>query len=138
MLIQRGSTTLEVILADTWRRIQAPVDASTLSAFFHRKPFKEALALIDRIVLDLIKLRQADAHKSDDVLSRLIEAYDVNASDRLSKIELRDAVVTLLLACHETTANALACGIIHAAKEFSAADPAHIFQRPSASTLQSG
>ena len=98
MLIQRGSTTLEVILADTWRRIQAPVDASTLSAFFHRKPFKTALALIDRIVLDLIKLRQADAHKSDDVLSRLIEAYDVNASDRLSKIELRDAVVTLLLA----------------------------------------
>lgn len=43
----------------------------------------------------------------DDVLSRLLRAGDVEAEPGLSDEELRDQLVTLLLAGHETTASAL-------------------------------
>ncbi len=45
---------------------------------------------------------------SDDLLSRLLRAHDAEEVTRFTDQELRDAVVTLLLAGHETTANALA------------------------------
>ena len=47
-----------------------------------------------------------DLHDRTDVLSRLIRVAD--GEDALSDVELRDQLVTLLLAGHETTATALA------------------------------
>jgi cytochrome P450 len=50
--------------------------------------------------------RVADLHSRDDVLSRLLAVP--SEDDRLSDAELRDQLITLLLAGHETTATALA------------------------------
>jgi cytochrome P450 len=128
------SIPLETLLQDTWRRIEAPLDASILSKHLHRPAFKSALAQIDAIVLDLIQTRRRSGARPDDVLSRLIAAHEDEHGAQLSDLELRDAAVTLLLAGHETTANALSWAFIHAggqagirAGNAAQADPAHIF-----------
>ncbi len=52
--------------------------------------------------------RAPDLAERTDVLSRLILAGDGAGADALDDVELRDQLVTLLLAGHETTATALA------------------------------
>ncbi len=120
-------TALKVILADTWRRIEAPLDASMLSARFHRPEFKAAVAQIDTLVLDLIQSRRMASERPDDVLTRLLDANQTEGEAQLSDQELRDATLTLLLAGHETTANALSWAFIRSAGRFETANPAQIF-----------
>jgi len=99
---------LAVILDDTWRRLEAPVDLAKLSRKLHRRPFRAALQQIDNIVFRVIEQRRRDGTRHDDLLSRLLTAHESETDSRLTDQELRDAAVTLLLAGHETTANALA------------------------------
>ncbi len=106
--VTRIETALSVLLEDTWRRLQAPFDPAMISAAFHRRAFKDARAQIDAIVTGMIRARRAARQRPDDVLSRLIAAHESDGAQALSDTELRDAAVTLLLAGHETTANALA------------------------------
>jgi cytochrome P450 len=66
----------------------------------------ENLHAADRLLYAEITDRRAagDLSERDDVLSRLLTA----AGDELTDLELRDQMITLLLAGHETTATALA------------------------------
>ena len=124
---QQINDPLGVLLADTWRRIEAPLDPSMLSRHLHRRAFKDAVRAIDDIVLDLIQARRTADARPDDVLSRLLSAHEDSGDAQLDDTELRDAAVTLLLAGHETTANALSWAFIHAADGFETAAPADIF-----------
>lgn len=99
---------LTVLLNDTWRRLQAPFVMSSLSPIFHKRPFKQALSEVDKMVFNIISKRRDENTTHDDVLSRLLSAHQGNGDIKLTDSELRDAVITLLLAGHETTANALA------------------------------
>jgi cytochrome P450 len=67
---------------------------------------------LDRLIYREIRDRRSapDLRERTDVLSRLI-LVEGEAGDGLSDIELRDQLVTLLLAGHETTATALAWGL---------------------------
>jgi cytochrome P450 len=85
------------------------------------------VAEIDQIVFDLIHTRRKCQDRPDDVLSRLLAAHEAGGEIQLNDKELRDATVTLLLAGHETTANALSWAFIHASNGFETAEPAHIF-----------
>ncbi len=98
---------LEIIIEDTWRRLEAPLDASMISPIFHKPAFKKAVAQIDQIVFDIIAERKSNKDTNDDLLSLLLRAHEDDGELGLSDQELRDAAVTLLLAGHETTANAL-------------------------------
>ncbi|MDP2080364.1 MAG: cytochrome P450 [Pseudotabrizicola sp.] len=121
------SAPLEALLADTWRRIEAPFDLSMVSRHLHRRRFSSALKQIDAIVYGLIAHRKRQDDRPDDVLTRLIDAHEAEGETGLNNKELRDAAITLLLAGHETTANALAWAFIHAAKGHEDAEPRHIF-----------
>lgn len=127
----RISNALDILLADTWRRLQMPLDPSVISPRFHRRAFKAARAQIDQVVLDLIRSRRGAGVQPDDVLSRLIAAHEAEGEGRLTDTELRDAAVTLLLAGHETTANALAWMFWLMARQperqLMCADPQHLF-----------
>jgi cytochrome P450 len=61
----------------------------------------------DALVYELIEERRAAGEARDDVLSMLLEARHEDGSP-MSDIELRDELMTLLVAGHETTASALA------------------------------
>lgn len=66
--------------------------------------FRRARAVLDEAVFKMIRERRAGTGRPD-LLSRLLEAPEQTGG--LSDRELRDEVMTLFLAGHETTANAL-------------------------------
>ncbi len=72
-------------------------------------PFHRAVRRMDAVLLAEIRDRQAapDLAERDDILSMLVQARDEDGSP-MSQEELRDQLVTLLLAGHETTATSLA------------------------------
>ena len=74
-----------------------------------RTPFHRAVRRMDDVLYAEIRDRQAatDLDARDDILSMLVQARDEEGAP-LDEDELRDQLVTLLLAGHETTATALA------------------------------
>ena len=62
---------------------------------------------VDRMVFEQIEERRAEGADRDDVLSMLLEARHEDGSP-MSHQELRDELMTLLVAGHETTASSLA------------------------------
>ena len=74
--------------------------------------FLRTRAEVDELLLHEISRRSTDPQLSEreDILSLLIQARD-QAGEGLTPAELRDQLVTLLVAGHETTANALAWSI---------------------------
>ena len=69
--------------------------------------FLDVRADVDRLVLEQIDERRGSAAERDDVLSMLLEARHEDGAP-MSDQELRDELMTLLVAGHETTASTLA------------------------------
>jgi cytochrome P450 len=70
--------------------------------------FRAALQTLDHAVYALIKERRCGAGQEGDLLSMLIAAQDPETGTGMSDRQLRDEVMTLLVAGHETVASALA------------------------------
>lgn len=74
--------------------------------------FKRALGVLDGVVYSIIEQQQmatrVDGEPSNDLLTLLLEARDQETGEGMSDLQLRDEVMTIFLAGHETTANALA------------------------------
>lgn len=71
----------------------------------HRR-FTRGFNVIEDTLIQLIRDRRRSAEHRDDVLSLLLAAKDDRGAP-LSEREIRDELMTFLLAGHETTANAL-------------------------------
>lgn len=69
--------------------------------------FRAALRALDRVVLSVIDERRQAGADRGDLLSMLLAARDEETGEGLGDHQLRDEVMTLLLAGHETTAMAL-------------------------------
>jgi cytochrome P450 len=65
------------------------------------------LAKLDTMLHTLIQTRRASGERRDDLLSALLAAVDEESGARMSDRQLRDEMMTLFLAGHETTASAL-------------------------------
>lgn len=68
--------------------------------------FVSALRELEAIVHGMIEERRANPQAGEDLLSMIMEAYDLGGTEPDLKM-LRDQVMSMLLAGHETTANAL-------------------------------
>lgn len=68
--------------------------------------FAAAVRVLDALVTEIIASRRRGAPR-DDLLGMFMEARDAEGGGGLSDAELRDEVMTMVLAGHETTANAL-------------------------------
>ncbi len=69
---------------------------------------RAALRELNRVVYGMIDERLSGKVEADDLLSMLMEAVDAETGERMTRLQLRDEVMTIFLAGHETTANALA------------------------------
>ncbi|MCH8318378.1 MAG: cytochrome P450 [Bacteroidetes bacterium] len=69
--------------------------------------FKKEKGVIDEVVLNLIEDRKRNNSSEDDLLSMLMGAKDEETGEGMSTEQLRDEVMTIFVAGHETTANAL-------------------------------
>jgi cytochrome P450 len=73
----------------------------------HNQRFRRAIAEFDRLVYRIIAERRASKAPPDDLLSMLMSARDEETRETMTDRQLRDEIITLVLAGHETTANAL-------------------------------
>ncbi len=73
-----------------------------------RKRFKQALGELDDIVLGIIEERRKDGEQDHgDLLSMFMAVQDEETGERMNDVQLRDEIMTMFLAGHETTATAL-------------------------------
>lgn len=68
--------------------------------------FERARATLDGVIYDLIARRRRDGDGAD-TLSTLLTTRDPETGDRLTDEQVRDEVMTLFMAGHETTSNLL-------------------------------
>lgn len=70
--------------------------------------FRDARKRLDKLVYRMIAERRASGEDRGDLLSMLLAATDIEGDGSgMTDLQLRDECVTILLAGHETTANAL-------------------------------
>jgi cytochrome P450 len=94
-----------------------PALQGKLSWFGPLKRFQQMRARADALIFDLIEERRAEADVArDDVLAMLLQARHEDDSP-MSPQELRDELMTALVAGHETTASQLAWGFEQLARE---------------------
>jgi cytochrome P450 len=67
-----------------------------------------AVRRLDRIILSIIAQRRRSGEDRGDLLSMLLHARDEDDGRRMDDRQLRDEVMTVFMAGHETTANTLA------------------------------
>ncbi|MGB1699006.1 MAG: cytochrome P450, partial [Nannocystaceae bacterium] len=67
-----------------------------------------AMERLDAVVYGVIDRRRRGLDEGHDLLTMLLEARDEETGEGMSDLQLRDEVMTMFLAGHETTANALA------------------------------
>jgi len=72
-----------------------------------KRRFRDAVRALDRVVDKIIDQRRRSTRRNQDLLSMLLDAVDEETSQAMTPRQVRDEVLTLLLAGHETTANAL-------------------------------
>ncbi|HVJ90039.1 MAG TPA: cytochrome P450 [Labilithrix sp.] len=99
-------STKRLLKLAIWPLLLAPFMQFDLGRFSHYGRYRRALADIDALLYEAISRRQKDGTRGPDILSLLLEARDADG-DAMSRDELRDELLTLLVAGHETTATAL-------------------------------
>jgi cytochrome P450 len=72
--------------------------------FSHRQRAVAAFDEFDSTVDELINDRAREPNNKKDLLARLVAARDVETGDGMTAQEVRDEVVTIFMAGHETTA----------------------------------
>ena len=70
--------------------------------------FKGAVRDLDRVIYRMIERRRGAQGGGNDLLSLLMQAKDDETNAQMTEKQLRDEILTLLIAGHETTANLLA------------------------------
>jgi cytochrome P450 len=70
--------------------------------------YRRAIAEFEALVARLLAERRADGRDRGDLLAMLLAARDPETGQGMSDKELRDEILTILLAGHETVANVLA------------------------------
>ncbi len=92
---------------------QAMFEMMTLNMVPHAVPlprhfrFRKASRELDRIVLDIVRRREESGQTGDDVLARLLADLAQETDEQVRRRRLRDELITILLAGHETTASTL-------------------------------
>jgi cytochrome P450 len=97
------TTAMEVAIGQLWSALPVPPMIPTPQNL----RYKRAVARLDEVVFRIIRERREQGGDRGDVLSMLIEAKDEDGT-KMTDRQIRDEAMTLAIAGHETTANALA------------------------------
>lgn len=76
-------------------------------------PFQSLMRRVDTLIYAEIAERRSkpDLAGREDIMSLLLQARDADSGEPMGDVEIRDELLTLLVAGHETTANALAWAV---------------------------
>ncbi len=104
----RIEASLKVALEITTKRITRLFPLPFHWPTPENRRLKKALIEMHSVVDELIDERKKNP--SNDLISMLLEVKDEETGERMSESQVRDEAITILLAGHETTANALSWG----------------------------
>jgi cytochrome P450 len=104
---------IRTLAAIGYAEMYLPFEIPTWAPLPRQAAKRKALRLLDGVVRAQIRKRRAGAQTGDDLLGMLLAARDEESDGRppsepLSDDEIRDQLMTVFLAGHETTATALA------------------------------
>jgi cytochrome P450 len=95
--------TLEHIVYKASHFLALPESVPT----YRNRKFRAALKTLDTLVFQMIRDRRASLNKPDDLLTLFIDARDLDSGEKMSDRQIRDEILTILIAGHETVASAL-------------------------------
>ncbi|MEL6188472.1 MAG: cytochrome P450, partial [Myxococcota bacterium] len=97
---------ISVVLHETVWRITHPLSLPLSIPTPRHRRLVRALERMHQLVDEVVQERRAGASK-EDLLNMFMEARDEETGEGMSNTQLRDEVMTMVSAGHETTANAL-------------------------------
>jgi cytochrome P450 len=100
--------SLTIMLREVRRRITASYSIPISIPTRRNRQLNEAMGALDRLVYRMINERRRSGGGPEDLLSMLLNARDADTGEAMNDKQLRDEVLTIFVAGHETTANALA------------------------------
>jgi cytochrome P450 len=107
---------LDTVLRYAARTIVNPLSLPLAIPTRANLEFKRANALLDGLIYGIIEQRRHQASLKQDLLSMLLAARDDEASEMTNQ-QVRDELITIFSAGHETTANLLSWAIYHVTKQ---------------------
>ena len=102
-----ASAAMDTLMRCFTARLNSPVKLPEWVPTPVNLRLRRSIARLDRIIFRFIAERRASNEERDDLLSMLLNARDEDDS-RMTDRQLRDELMTLFMAGHETTANTLA------------------------------
>jgi cytochrome P450 len=99
---------IDDLLHITVRRINGLLGWPEWVPTAENRRYDRARGSLDRVVNEMIAQRRRSGEEKGDLLSMLMSARDPETGEGMSDTQLRDEVMTVFVAGHETTANALA------------------------------
>jgi cytochrome P450 len=110
---ERVSRAMDVLMHDFVYRFEGIVKFPLWMPTLWNWRVKRQIRILDRLIYDIITFRRRGPLDGDELLTRLMRAHDAGAEQpgargTMTDRQLRDEVMTLFLAGHETTAGAMA------------------------------
>ncbi len=105
--IERIAPSLEILLRYAARTIANPLTLPLYVPTPANRKFKQALGIIDDVIYGIIDQRRAAPSDQNDLLDMLLKARDDDSGEKMTDRQVRDEVITIFSAGHETTANLL-------------------------------
>jgi len=109
--LEDGAADMGRALSDALEITQRRFTARLIPPRFLPTPenrrFAAAMNVLDRVVDEIIERRRVAPDAGNDLLGTLMAARDEETGEAMDNRQLRDEVMTMVLAGHETTANAL-------------------------------
>ena len=101
------ASNISFLMTDTAFRFEHPFYPPYWVPAARNRQFNAAMKSLDRVIYGMISKRRDHPKQADDLLAMLMQAHEAGNENSMSDKQLRDEVVTLFLAGHETTALAL-------------------------------
>jgi cytochrome P450 len=105
--IERISPSLDTLLRYAIKSIVNPLTLPLYVPTPANQKFKRALGTIDDVIYGIIDQRRTAPSEQNDLLDMLLKARDDSSGEKMSDKQIRDEVITVFSAGHETTANLL-------------------------------
>lgn len=105
---QAVSTAVTTLVEDATIRFDFPFYPQPNIPTPHNRAFNRGLNQLNYIIYGMIQERRANPIGHHDLLQLLLDARDPESNDAMNDKQLRDELITLFIAGHETTANLLA------------------------------
>ena len=95
------------VLENVSQRSLSPVDIPLFIPTKSNRHFNQSIKTLDDFIYGIIDERARNPREERDLLSTLMNARDPETGEPMSRRQLRDEVITIFFAGHETTAQAL-------------------------------